>query len=110
MREILYKNETSEKNKRRVICVSEISESESYLTRVRRTFIYIIEKAMESQESLSHPVFHITKFFNTKTKTEKFSFRIKGTFYIIKETGSVKINFNHALRIDVVPKSKVHQS
>ena len=42
MREILFKNQTSLKNRRRVICVSEKAESKEVTTRVHKVFIYVV--------------------------------------------------------------------
>lgn len=107
MREILYKNETSVKNRRRVIFVSEKSESKKVLTRVHKVFIYVVSKEMEGVGEAPAPVFSIVKHFNSKTKEEKFSFRVKGTFYIIKEESYLPVHFCHSLRIDITPKAVV---
>ena len=105
MREILYKNEISVKNRRRVIFVSEKSENKNVLTRVHKIFIYVVSKEVEAVEDVPAPVFSIIKHFNTKTKEEKFSFRVKGIFYIVKEKSFLTVHFCHSLRIDVIPKA-----
>ena len=104
MREILYKNETSLKNRRRVIFVSEKSENKNALTRIHKVFIYVVAKEVEAVDEITAPIFSIIKQYNSKTKEEKFSFRVKGTFYIVKENKFLMVHFCHSLRIDITPK------
>ena len=106
MKEVLYKNQTSTKNKRRVIFVSEKSENKDTITHIHRTFIYVVAKEVDAPGDLPAPVFHIVKHYNTKTKEEKFSFRVKGIFYVIREKSFLLIHFCHSLRVDVARKSK----
>ena len=110
MREILYKNLTSLKNKRRVIFVSEKTENKDVLTRIHKVFIYVVTKEVNTLEDLPAPVFCITKNYNTKTKEEKFSFRVKGIFYVSKNKRYLMIHFCHSLRVDISRKSKVYSS
>ena len=77
MREIMYKYLTSAENRRRVISVSDRSENKNAYTHVHRTFVYVVSKELESVEELPAPVFFITKHTNTKTREEKFFFRVK---------------------------------
>ncbi len=105
VREILYKNLTSIKNRRRVISVSEKSENKNYKTRVVKTFIYIMRKQTRVHDSLSEPLLNITKIYDTKTKIEKFSFRVKGILYIAKKDHFEEVVFCHSLRVDIIPKA-----
>ena len=107
MKEIMYKNRTSAKNKRRVLFVSEKSENKSVFTHVYRIFIYAVGEEMESIPDLPAPTFFITKHRDSKAKEEKFLFRVKGLFYLIKGERYVMVNFCHSLRIDIVQKEKV---
>ena len=106
MREILFKNLTSLKNRRRVISVWEKSESKQTMTRVHKAFIYRITQEVDTITDLPAPVFFIIKHFNTQTKEEKFSFRVKGVFYVVKNSGFLMVQFCHSLRIDIIPKVK----
>lgn len=110
VREIMYRNLTSAKNKRRVISVSEKSENKDVITRIHRAFIYIVSREVEAVEDLPAPVFFITKNYHTKTREEKFSFRVKGVFYVIKGNSFLMVHFCHSLRVDIIRKSKVYQS
>ncbi len=106
MREIQYKNLTSPKNGRRVISVSEINQNKDCCTHVHKAFIYLARKEEKQQESVTQPVFHIFKSFNTKTKVEKFYFRVKGMFYVVKDIAVYTVYFCHSLRIDITHKAK----
>lgn len=110
MREILFKNLTSLKNKRRVIVVSEKAENKDVHTHVHKVFIYVVGKEVETVEDIPAPVFSIVKHYHTKTKEEKFSFRVKGMFYVIKDQSFLMVHFCHSLRIDISRKAKVSAS
>jgi len=107
MRQIMYKYLTSAENRRRVISVSDRSENKNAFTHVHRTFIYVVSKELESVEELPAPVFFITKHTNTKTRVEKFFFRVKGIFYVLRDNRYLLVHFCHSLRVDVVPKAAV---
>ncbi len=107
MREVLYKNFTSLKNKRRVIFVSEKSENKDVVTHIHRTFIYVVTKEVDKVGDLPDPIFVINKNCNTKTREEKFSFRVKGVFYVAKEKRFLLVHFCHSLRIDILRKAKL---
>ena len=102
MKEILYRNRTSTKNKRKIISLSERVQKGNALVHTHRMFIYVIVKEVESVGKLPAPVFSIIKNTNTKTKDERFLFRVKGVFYIIKEKGFLLVSFSHSLRIDIL--------
>lgn len=104
MREILYKNLTSAKKGRRAISVCERSQNKDCSTRVQRTFVYVIRSGVLSRKESPQPIFNIVKTFNTKTRMERFYFRMKGIFYVLQNDYFLEINFCHSLRIDVIPK------
>lgn len=108
MREVLYKNLTSLKNKRRVIFVSEKSENKDVITHIHRTFIYVVTEEVAEIGNLPDPIFVINKNCNTKTKEEKFSFRVKGVFYVAKDKSYLLVHFCHSLRIDILRKVKLN--
>ncbi len=107
MREVLYKNRTSAKNKRRVFFVSEKSENDDTLTHIYRIFIYAAGGKVEKISDVPAPTFFITKHRDTKTKEEKFLFRVKGLFYLAQEGHLTAIHFCHSLRIDIIRKPEI---
>ena len=104
MREILYKNLTSIKKRRRVIFVSERSENKDYKTQTSKTFVYFVKRELQKNIQTTQPIFYITKFFNSYTQEEKFILRVKGTFFVIRPQGFQEITFCHSMRIHIWPK------
>ena len=107
MKEILFKNATSVPKKRKAISISETSEDKECKTFVRKSFIYLVTPQMRIEQTIPQPDITIRKFYCTKTKEEKFSFRVKGYFYIAKEYCFLKVSFCHSLKINILWKAKV---
>ncbi len=107
MKEVLFKNQTSLEKKRKAILISERSEDKECSTFVRKSFIYLVNQEMRVEQPLAQPDIYIRKSYNTKTKVEKFSFRVKGCFYITKENCYLKVKFCHCLKINIYWKAKI---
>ncbi|MFH1360352.1 MAG: hypothetical protein ABIJ41_04865 [Candidatus Omnitrophota bacterium] len=105
MKEIIYKNRLSPKYKRRVITIHEWSACEGYQTHTQKAFIYIVEEKKSIRDPLPAPEFFITKITDSLTREEKFHFRVKGLFWVVKNKHFLEVQFCHSLRIDMVPKS-----
>ncbi len=107
MREILFKNMTSVKNRRKAISVVERAEDKECKTHVRKSFVYVITPELRVEQEASQPEIKIRKCYNSKTREEKFTFRVKGYFFISKELSFVRVNFSHTLKINIHWKTKV---
>ena len=108
MRRILYKKMTSLLNRSKAVSVSETSEDKECKTYVRKNFVYIVTPDVEPQgEEISPPDIYIKKSFDSKTKEERFSFRVKGSFFITRERAIYKVSFCHSLSINISWKLKV---
>lgn len=107
MKEILFKNDTSLAKRRKALSIRETSEDKECRTFVRKSFIYLVTPAMRVEQTIPQPEIYIQKFYCTKTKEEKFSFRVKGYFYIAKEYCFLKVNFCHSLKINILWKAKI---
>jgi hypothetical protein len=107
MKEILYKKRQSLKYRRKIIAIDEHNEDNDCRTHVRKSFAYIVTMANPAEGALSAPEIHIKKNFDSKAQTEKFSFRVKGAFYMEKDRYVLKVNFCHTLKIDIYWKNKV---
>ena len=99
MREVLYKKQQSLAKKRKVISICESSEEKDYKTRVRKNFIYVVTKERQVNPNVVEPHIYITKQINSRTKEEKFFFRVKGAFYMAQEDCVFKVDFRHSLNI-----------
>ena len=107
MKEISYRNLTSPKNRRRALSVSEKADNKEYFTHTQRIFIYVVEKEVSEAKNLAQPLFYILKLYDTKTHREKFYFRVKGFFYLVKGEKFLLVHFCHSLKIDILHKDKV---
>lgn len=107
MREILYKKRQSVKHRRKVISIYERAEDKECKTYIRKSFAYIVSLADKSQSSAQDPEIYIKKYYDSKTQTEQFSFKVKGSFFMTKERYVLKVEFCHTLRILIAWKSKV---
>src|SRR3989338_7916258 len=106
MRNIIYKKKQSIEHRRKLISIAENSEDKECKTYVRKSFVYIVSKA-ETAVEVNPPEIFIKKRFDTKSLIERFSFRVKGAFYITRERNLFKVDFCHTLRINIIWKSKL---
>ena len=107
MRNITYKKKQSLEHRRKLISICENSEDKECKTYVRKSFVYIVSKAESAEEQPAAPEIYIKKRFDTKSLTERFSFRVKGSFYLTQDRNLFKVNFCHTLRINIIWKSKI---
>ena len=107
MKEILFKNVTSLPKRRKIISISETSEDKECKTFVRKSFVYLVTPQMRVEQTIPQPDVYIRKFYSTKTKEERFSFRVKGYFYIAQEYCFLKVSFCHRLKINILWKAKI---
>jgi hypothetical protein len=108
MRRILYKKMTSLHNRSKAISVAETSEDKECKTFVKKSFVYVVTPgAALTGVDPTPPDIHIRKSYDTRTKEEKFSFRVKGIFYINREQMFFRVDFSHSLNIHITWKPKV---
>lgn len=107
MRDLLFKNLTSEDKKRRVIITSEIADKDGVRSVIRRHFVCIVKEAEEDQGQRIAPYIYVLKEHNTKEHREKFFCRIKGSIYAICGERRYLILFTHSLKINLIPAPKV---
>lgn len=100
MRDLLFKNLTSQDHKRRTISFSEVVDNSGVRTIVRRHFIYFIKELAKDEEQVqSSPSLAVLKERNTKARTEKFVCKMKGSICITNNEKVYKIFFLHSLKI-----------
>lgn len=107
MREIAFKNETSTAKHRKIISLIEKTEKEGYLISSQKSIVYIVNSTRVPAQEVEQPEYHICKSYDSKEKIEKFSLRVKGVSYIVQEGGVLKVDFCHALRIEIRPAAAV---
>jgi len=77
------------------------------VTIVKKTFTYVVQEVKEMKQKIAAPQVNIIKVFDTKKNIEKFSFKVKGYFYLTHKNILFKICFKHDLKIQIEWKSKV---
>jgi len=110
MKDILYKKRQSLKNRHKVISISERSEDKDCKTHVRKSFAYMVSKTEPIDYGDGHPEIYIKKSFNSKTREERFSFKVKGFFFMNQRRSVLKVDFCHTLNIHIAWKKKAFSS
>jgi hypothetical protein len=105
MREILHKTTEILQGRGKVITLREHTEEKECITDIRKNFIYMASEA-QSEEKQSIPQVHIAKSFDSVRRDEKFSFRVKGFFYVNHSRRLMKVAYCHTLRINLHWKIK----
>ena len=105
MRDILHKTAAVLQGRGKVITLREHADENECVTDVRKNFIYVAVEA-QGQEEQSIPQVHIAKSFDSVRGDEKFSFRVKGFFYVNHSRRLMKVAYCHTLRINLHWKIK----
>lgn len=107
MKTVEYKKRHSLKHRRKVISINEHNEDKDCKTHVHKSFVYVVAEIPQITGALPQPNVYIRKRFNSKTQEEYFAFKVKGAFYMNRGRSIFKINFCHALRINIAWKYKI---
>ena len=107
MKQVIYKRKQSIENRRKAISINEHTCEKECATHVRKSFAYIVTPCSPARTGFSKPDVFIKKTFDSKTKTEKFAFKVKGFFYMSHARQIVKVDFCHTLRINIKWKNKI---
>jgi len=100
MRDILHKTSAILEGRGKVITMREHSEEKECVSDVRKHFIYVASE-VQSEEAQSVPQVHIKKSFDGVSHDEKFSFRVKGFFYVNHSRRLMRVAYCHTLRINL---------
>jgi hypothetical protein len=99
MRDLLFKNLTSNDNQRKILSSAEIVDKDGIRTIVRRHFVYFVREIANEPGNLETPFLSVIKEHNSKMKYERFYCRMKGALIVKKDEKLFKVNFMHSLRI-----------
>ncbi len=106
MRDIVLKNLTSVNKKRRIMSSSEVINQNGVETRINRNFIYrVSEKDRLENDNVPVPKIYIYKNCDTKNHKSKFSYKVKGSIYLINEEKVYLVNYIHSFRLDLTPSN-----
>ena len=102
MRDLLFKNLTSNDRKRKVIASSEITDKEGVRSIIRRHFICMVKEVRDEKIDKPAPYLHVLKEHNSKEQKERFFCKIKGSICAVNQGRLFLIVFMHSLRIDLL--------
>ncbi len=120
MREIVFKNLTSQDRKRKDLFISETTLEKGVQTTTQRRSIYMIKGHAHYKNSMELNKFaneaqpqnnknprhiFILKKHDSKTKKDTFICDVVGTFYIVVNEDVYTIAFKHSFEVDFVEKS-----
>lgn len=105
MRDIFHKANQILSGRGKKIIIRELGEDDQCQTTVKKTFVFLAEPTMSSEDP-GEPQVTIRKSFDSVSRCEKFSFRVKGFFYVNHQRHLVKMNYCHTLKIQLRWKSK----
>ena len=103
MRDLLFKNLTSDDRKRKILTSSEIMDKQGVRSIIHRHFICIVKEIKDKQVSKPKPYLYVLKEHNNREQKEKFFCRIKGSIYAINNGRLFLILFMHSLKISLTP-------
>lgn len=104
MKEILINRICDQKRKAKFLSIGQETQDKDSVTSVRKNFVYMLFPMRENPTSLNPPQIYIRKEFDHKNKVEKFSFRVKGYFFITHQEQLFKVRFRHCLNIEIAWK------
>ena len=102
MRDMVFKNLTSEDKKKLILWASEIVNEDGILTKIHKYLIYIIKEVkIEEAHKTDAPEIFVLKSRDTREKTEKFQIKMKGGIYCLANEKCFFVTFCHTLKIDL---------
>jgi hypothetical protein len=105
MRDLLFKNLTSNEKKRKIISSCETSTNAGIQTTIKRHFVYMVKEVADGKLEKPLPKLYILKQRNTKEKAEKFLCRVKSSIFAIYDGRVYLITFMHSLTINIASSS-----
>ena len=99
MRDLLFKNLTSQDKRKRVIATSEITDKAGVRSIIRRHFVCLVKEMRDNKMEKPLPCVYVLRERNNKEQMEKFFCRIKGSVYVINNGRLFLIFYMHALKI-----------
>ncbi len=99
MRDLVFKNLTSNDRKRRVVVCSEVMDKGGVRSIVRRHFVCIVREVKDAQAEKPAPYLHIVREKNSLEQREQFFCRLKGSIIAVSNERLFLITFVHSLKI-----------
>lgn len=99
MRDIVYKNLTSQDRKRRVIASCEVVERNGIRSSVNRHFICTVREIKSEVIPSDPPQINICKLQDKKAGVERFYCKIKGFFCVASLEHVLLVEYVHSLKV-----------
>lgn len=99
MRDLLYKNLTSNDKKKKVIASSEIVDNQGIHSVIRRHFVCLVREVKNNQMEKPVPYMYVLKVRDNREQSEKFYCRIKGSVHAVFKGKVFLVIFSHSLKI-----------
>lgn len=109
MRDLLFKNLTSDDKRRRIIASAEIADSQGVHREIRRHFVYMIREAKQGRTGRLASAVYIRKERSRKEEKEEFFCKIKGAVYVLNKGRMFLVPFLHSLKITLTPSAQIPQ-
>jgi hypothetical protein len=105
MRDLLFKNLTSNDRRKKIITSSEVVDKQGVCSTIHRHFICMV-KEIKQGENIEKPApyLYVVKNRNTREQRERFFCKIKGSICAVNKGRLFLIVFMHSLKIDLVAK------
>lgn len=101
MRNLLFKNITSEDRKQKKLSSSELIEQSGLRTTVSRHLVCRIVDVEQAGVVLERPTLYVIKKRDTKLNLEAFYCRIKGQLYLASKDKLYLVHFINSLKIQL---------
>lgn len=103
MRDLIFKNLTSNDHKRRIVASSEVVDREGVRSVIQRHFVCLVREITGADMRKPEPYLYVLKKRNSQAQEEKFFCRIKGSLYATHKGKLLLIFFTHSLKICLMP-------
>ena len=107
IKKILINRVFDEKKRAKFLTIRQQTQDKESVTSVQKNFVYMVFSIHEAPAHLNPPQIYIRKEFDYKNKVEKFSFKVKGHFFITDQHQLFKVKFRHSLDIVIAWKPKI---
>ncbi len=99
MRDLVFKNLTSQDKKRRVLASSEIMNKKGVQSVIQRHFICLVKEVPDTKAAKPLPQLYVAREHNSFKQAERFFCKLKGSVYVICEKKLYLIAYLHSLNI-----------
>lgn len=101
MRDLLFKNLTSNDKKKRIMASSEVLDKQGVRSIIRRHFVYMVKEIPDNKIEKPLPYLYVLKEHNAKERKEKFFCRMKGSIFAVSNHKLFLILYMHSLKINL---------